>query len=381
MGRSGNIIVARSPTVVKVGGSILKPGEVDKVVEKVIERHLMDRDGLIMVVSAMKGVTDMLINAYDRGDASLLSNAVDLYVAEAERMGIRGISNMLSMIKGRLINMLNVREPWVKDLISVQGELMSVMLIHGLLRELGIDVEAVYDPGIVTDDNWGNARVLGVSSYYVKSRLSWALSRSSVVIAPGFLGYTIEGRLTSLGRGGSDYTASLIASYMGARALYFYTDVEGILTGDPRLMEGVKVVPTLSHSEAYMASVAGAKKFHPNTFKPLLESEVKAIVTSPWSTKGTVIESTCINAPKLVSVSEVSKLNLNIGDGYAVTVVGCIMANEDARKVFYEIALSYNSSGVVYDSAGNGAVSIVKDQDDAVKLAKEYHRWVVSWIG
>ncbi len=369
-------------TVAKIGGSLLKPGDVEKVLSKVIERHLIDDGKLILVVSAMKGVTDLLIKAYDEGKPYLVRDAIQPYLNEAHRFGLSKLSALIEGIGARLGSLIDVREPWARDNVIVHGELLSVMLIESILySELGVDAGAVYDPGITTNEDWGKASVLGISSHYVRHRLTWALSRRSVVVVPGFLGVSLNGRLTSLGRGGSDYTASLIASYINAPRLIFYTDVEGIMTGDPRIIGDAKVIPSLTHEEAYVASLTGAKKFHPGTFKPLIDSNINVMVTNPWSSSGTLIISRCVNTPKLVSITDASSIGLiNLKSGYAVTVVGCVMGLDEYRREVYLIMSSYDPVDVINDTEGNAVSSIVKDQDDAIKLAKDLHKWVVSWI-
>lgn len=369
-------------TVAKVGGSLLKPGNFSKVLGKVVERHLTDGGKLIIVVSAMKGVTDTLIRAYDEGRPELINEALTPYITEASALGLTRLSHLIGRIGERLKALVGVREPWSRDSVVVHGELLSSMLAEAVLyNELGVDAMAIYDPGIITNEDWGKASVLGISAHYVRHRLTWALLRRSVIVVPGFLGFSMSGKLTSLGRGGSDYTASLIAAYMGAPRLVFYTDVDGIMTGDPRIINDVKLVPSLTHEEAYVASIAGAKKFHPNTFKPLINSNVSVMVTNPWSSGGTVIIPKCVNTPKLVSISEVKSMGLTgLSDGYAVTVVGCVMGLEKFRREVHLIMDSYGPVDVVNDTEGNAVSSVVKDQDTAIKLAKDLHRWVVSWI-
>jgi aspartate kinase len=382
VGNAGNTPRTLNVTVAKVGGSLLRPGEVDKVLGKVVERHLADDGKLVIVVSAMKGVTDTLIRAYDEGEPRLIEDAIQPYLTEAQRLSLGKLGSVIEGIGARLKGLVSIREPWARDYVIVHGELLSTMLAEAALyNSLGVDAGAVYDAGIVTNEDWGRASVLGVSSHYVRHRLTWALLRRSVVVVPGFLGMSINGRLTSLGRGGSDYTASLIASYLNAPRLIFYTDVEGIMTGDPRIISDARLVPSLTHEEAYVASLTGAKKFHPGTFKPLIDSDIQVTVTNPWSSSGTLIMSRCVNTPKLVSISETGSIGLvNLKNGYAVTVVGCVMGLDEFRREVYLIISSYGPIDVINDTEGNAVTSIVKDQDVAVKLAKELHRWVVSWI-
>ncbi len=291
----------------KVGGSLLTVGNVLNVIGRVVGRDYLGNK-LVLVVSAMKGgVTDQLIRAFDNHDSNALDNALSTYMSEALNLGLNDLASFLELMREELRRFINLGEPWVRDYVIIHGELLSTLLIERALNDLlGLRAKAVYEPGIVTDSNWGFASVNHeLSSRYVIEKVGNVLGKYDVVVVPGFLGITSDGRYTSLGRGGSDYTASLLASYLGASRLTFYTDSGGILSGDPRIINDAVLLREVGYDEAYTASLLGAKKFHPRTFEPLLGSKVLTIITDPWREDGTYVVNNCITTPKLITLNEV----------------------------------------------------------------------------
>lgn len=199
-----------------------------------------------------------------------------------------------------------------------------------------------------------------------------ALSKYDVVVVPGFLGITNDGRYASLGRGGSDYTASLLASYLGASRLTFYTDSGGILSGDPRIISDPVLLREVGYDEAYTASLLGAKKFHPRTFEPLLGSKVLTIITDPWREDGTYVINNCVPTPKLIALNEVRGM-------FRVSVVGCRISQvSHLRGEAYKIMASHDAETISDDQ--HAVYALLNEWDDAVSLARDLHRWVRSWI-
>ena len=351
-------------------------GNVLNVINKVMDRERLYNGKLIMVVSAMKGVTDLLIRAFDNHDARALDDAISIYINEALSLGFNKLASFLELTREELLRFINLREPWIRDYVIIHGELLSVLLVENILRDLlGLNAKAVYEPGIITNDSWGSALVNHESSIkYVVSKFGRLLGTYDVAVVPGFLGVTGDGRYASLGRGGSDYTASLLAKFLGASRLTFYTDSGGLLSGDPRIINDPVLIREISYGEANVASMLGAKKFHPRTFEPLVNSRVVTFITDPWHESGTYVINNCITAPKLVTVSEADR------DKFRVSVVGCNLSlNDHLRNEVTKIVSSYEIDEVRNEH--NHAIStLVSDWDDAIALARDVHRWVRVWI-
>jgi aspartate kinase len=327
------------------------------------------------VVSAMKGVTDLLIRALDEHNPAFIDEAVSMYVDEALYLELKSYAKFLEFVNEELRRFVNIDEPWVKDHTIVHGELLSSLLVEGILNDIiGVRAKAVYEPGIVVKQEWGNASVIHeLSNTFVRERYDGLIRKYDVVVVPGFLGVTLDGRYASLGRGGSDYTASLLANYLSASGLTFYTDSGGLLSGDPKVVNDPVLIREVCYEEAYAAAMVGAKKFHPRTFEPLLNSNVRMLITSPWLDVGTYITNKCIDTPKIVSLS---------GDGRSlkVSVVGYNAAKrEDVFSEVYTIASSYGINSITHDN--DHVLSMpVDDYKIALTLVRDIHRWVRKWI-
>ncbi len=185
----------------KVGGSLLTGGNVLSVIGRVVGRDYSGNK-LVLVVSAMKGVTDLLIRAFDNHDTNALDEALSIYMNEALNLGFNKLVSFLELIREDLRRFINLDDPWIRDYVIVHGELLSTLLVERVLNDsLGFKAKAVYEPGIVTDGNWGFASVdHESSSKNVVGKLGNMLSKYDVIVVPGFLGITNDGRYTSLGR-------------------------------------------------------------------------------------------------------------------------------------------------------------------------------------
>ncbi len=357
--------IAPCVKVVKIGGSLLTRRHVLQTISRIFEREYERNCKLILVVSAMKGVTDSLIRAFECKDGKALDEAISKYAEEAHELGLNRIISFFEFIREDLRKFLGVNEPWVREYVIVHGELLSALLIEAILRDLlGLNAKATYDPGITTDDRLGMPNVIeDLTIRRMRELYGLLMSKHDIVVVPGFIGITKSGRYTSLGRGGSDYTASLIASYLSASLLVFYTDSSGLLSADPTLIPDPILVRRVGFEEAYKASLLGVKKFHPRTFEPLLKSRIKTLITSPWVNEGTIINDVKIETPKFVCLKE--------RDGiYVIAVIGYGVHRriEDIRKIVEGDRRIIAEEDVVFIHS--------RDREEALELLRKLHEWV-----
>src|SRR5580704_13066085 len=223
--------------------------------------------GCVAVVSAMSGVTNRLIDAAKKAQMGIASEATAVIDAlriqheaalsalvkeEAKRTGIRArIEEVLSEGRRLLEGTALLREltPRTLDAVSSLGERLSAPLVAAAVRELGLPSESVEATEcVVTDDFHGGAEPL-MEETRTKSeaRLRPLLGKGSVPVVTGFLGATKAGELTTLGRGGSDYSATILGAAMDADEVIIWTDVEGVLTADPRLVSEARTIPVISY--------------------------------------------------------------------------------------------------------------------------------------
>ncbi len=253
---------------------------------------------LVVVVSAMSKVTDLLLDTLrhaelgDRAavDSNLrgllnrhLATCEDLLGQPASALEFRQraadevqalVSEFHRIANGIL--MLRERPPRSVDEAVAIGERLSSTLLAHYLEASGIPARAVNGSDvIVTDAVFGNASPqMDLTEKRCSERLLPLIQRSTVPVVTGFNGATADGRPTTLGRGGSDFSASILAAALNARELWIWTDVDGIMTADPRLVSEVTVLDEVTYAEAAELAYNGAKILHPRTLAPLVEKGI-----------------------------------------------------------------------------------------------------------
>lgn len=260
--------------VVKIGGSLLRGAQ--HFVEAA--KFLTSFESPVVVISAVKGVTDMLIELYKTRSESLYESIRDIHADIAKKLGVSGVEPLLKELKAAL----DLPEgPDVLDYFMSFGERLSATIMNGVLRRMGLDSKLFVAP-IITDDNFGNANPLEDRSLAAEID-----SHEGVAVVTGFIGRTRDGRLTTVGRGGSDYTATFLAKLLGYRRVVLVTDSPGVMTADPQEVPEAKILPMMSVEEAMEAARLGAKRMHPRTFEPVTGG-MYVEVRNYWS-RGTVI--------------------------------------------------------------------------------------------
>ena len=153
---------------------------------------------------------------------------------------------------------------------------MSALLVSEHLKSRGLNAVAVNAADVlVTDAVFGNASpLMGPTEENANAKLKPLLRKGGIPIVTGFNGATADGTPTTLGRGGSDFSASIMAAALGASELWIWTDVDGIMTADPRLVPDARILPEITYSEAAELAWAGAKVLHPRTLAPLVAKRI-----------------------------------------------------------------------------------------------------------
>jgi aspartate kinase len=306
--------------VVKIGGSIQKDeNDYQLIIEKI--RKYAERDKLIVVTSAIKGVTNDLIQvaASTEKSVEIASNIYDKHIKllgkitdgiEFER-AFRDISKLADELfrVAWSIRVLGEVTPRTRDYILSFGERMAVITLSSILRSKGIKAWGIPEPPFITDSNFGDSNILIQES---EERLKKLLSNVdySVIVFPGFIGTTWDGKITTLGRGGSDYSATSIAKVLGINKVKLITEVPGIMTGDPRKFQNAKSIQRLSLEEAIELAQLGAKRLHPRTFDPMFNSDITVEVESLYEDGSTVINGECTNEDSVKGVATLDQLKM-----------------------------------------------------------------------
>ncbi|MEM2562190.1 MAG: aspartate kinase, partial [Candidatus Bathyarchaeia archaeon] len=201
------------------------------------------------------------------------------------------IAATLEELEKILTGILYVGEltPRSKDYILSFGERLSAPILYGALKDVGLNTCFLTgaEAGIVTDDNFGEANpLMNVTKLQVKERLEPLLQKGMVPVVTGFIAATQDGITTTLGRGGSDYTATILGAALGAEEIWIWTDVDGLMTSDPKIVPNAKTLPELSFREALEMAVFGAKAMHPRALEPIMDSNTIVRIKNIFNPNG-----------------------------------------------------------------------------------------------
>ncbi|MFI5092396.1 MAG: aspartate kinase [Candidatus Acidiferrum sp.] len=265
----------------------------------------------VVVVSAMSGVTNRLIEAARRAGAGEREPGaavlealrqqheaalISLVRNEDARKSIKQAMEKVLAEGSRLFEgtaLLRELTPRTLDAISSLGERLSAPLVAGAVRDLGLRSEAVDATGVIVTDTFhgGAEPLMDRTREACESRLRPLLDKGIVPIVTGFLGATTEGTLTTLGRGGSDYSATILGAALHADEVIIWTDVDGVLTADPRLVPEARTIPVISYREAAELAFFGAKVLHPKTLHPVMQAAIPVWIRNSFAPErpGTLI--------------------------------------------------------------------------------------------
>lgn len=275
--------------VYKFGGASVKDAAGVRNVERIVrlalqEQRPLTNDGLMVVVSAMGKTTNALERVVEFLDAGKEEQAlnqwvdiIDFHVAIMKELGLQpGVDIRL---QGEIPYDPTLPFDENYDQVVSMGEIMSTQIVAVYLLKQGIPVEWWNIPKLLrTDNTWREAVVDSETSASV-IRAGWnRANRPQVVVTQGFLGGTADGKRTTLGREGSDYTAALLANYLDAESVTIWKDVPGILNADPRIEPNAVLIPSLRYQDAVELSYSGAQVIHPKTIRPLQNKEIPLYV-------------------------------------------------------------------------------------------------------
>ncbi|MBL8863580.1 MAG: aspartate kinase [Planctomycetes bacterium] len=243
-----------------------------------------------VVVSAAGGVTNRLIAL---GEAALAGGDVAEHEREIVALHRRILADLglpedlgdpwLAELDGlaRGIALLKERSPRTADRLASLGERLSARIVAAHLASLGLPAYALdaWDAGLETDARFGCARPLPSTRERIRAA---AAAREGLPVVTGFLGREPNGAVTTLGRGGSDYSAAIFGAALGVAEIQIWTDVDGVMTADPRQVPAARPVPVLSFAEAAELAFFGAKVLHPATMAPAVKAGIPIRVLNTW---------------------------------------------------------------------------------------------------
>ena len=381
--------------VLKFGGSSVANAEnTAKVIE--IVSDAAGRGRCLVVFSALRGTTDALIAAGNLarvGDAEFgarltaiaanHADTINALFAENDAAGIRQtVAELLADLESILEGVSRVREltPRTLDRILSFGELASSRIISAALSARGVANEWIDSRGVIrTDSTHGHAAVdLAGSMAAIEAAID--ASQAQLFIAPGFIAADEEGNVTTLGRGGSDYSAAIFAAALDADLLEIWTDVSGMMSADPRFVRNVRQIPHINYREAMELSHFGAKVIYPPTIHPVMSKGIPLLVKNTFAPEdaGTLIESDPAADGQMVrgisSIDNIAVLNLEgsgmVGiPGFSKRLFGAL-SQAEINVILITQSSSEHSICVAVDEASADLAKRVVDREFEYEISQ-----------
>ncbi|MBI3522355.1 MAG: aspartate kinase [Chloroflexi bacterium] len=369
-------------TVLKFGGTSVGSAEAIERVARIVASTAGER---LVVVSATAGTTDALfaaVRSAAAGDLAAARARLDqldaLHRAIAGQLGI-AVPTELDGLRAQTLSLLEavhlLREasPKAIDAIVVYGEHASAPLVSATLRKHGLRSESrSAEQLIVTDDVFGNASPLVSQTRERCAPLRELAAAGAVTVVTGYAGATPDGVTTTLGRGGSDYSAAIFAAAIDATELRIYTDVSGVMSADPRVVKDARTLPVLSYLEATELAYFGAKVLHPRTVLPAIEAGIPVRILNTFAPEepGTTISSF---APRDGSVVKATASLAGLG---LINVAGAGMSGVPgfAARVFDTCAAEKVSVLMISQASSENSICFIVPSEAAQSLRAALER-------
>jgi aspartate kinase len=377
--------------VMKFGGTSVGDAERIRGAAEIVARAA--RQGKVLaVVSAMSGVTNRLVAAAQAASCGEASAAEELrealraqhaaavealisdgaararLVEETERI----IGDAATLCRGTA--MLRELTPRALDSISSAGERLSARLMAGALAESGQRAAAVEATDcIVTDEEHGQAEpLMEETRARASERLLPLLAEGVVPVVTGFIGATRAGTLTTLGRGGSDYSATILGAALDASEIIIWTDVNGVMTADPRLVADARTIGEISYAEAAELAYFGAKVLHPKTLRPVAEAAVPVWIRNSFEPEEGGTKITPAGRPSASGVKAITAISdvslITVGGRGIVDVPGV------AAKTFTAAASVRANVLMISQASSQNDICFIVNTADAARTAGALRR-------
>jgi aspartate kinase len=325
--------------VMKFGGTSVGTGENIRRVADLVAQYAANDCRVAVVVSALAGVTNSLIEVGCQAKKSdekrietftkeLLqkhTQAIQTAITskqiqtEVTQITEKTIAELEKVLTG--ICYVGELTPKSKDYVVSFGERLSAPIVWGAIKDHQLETQAFTgkEAGIVTDSNFGDANpLMNFTTHLIRQRVGPLLEKGIIPVVTGFIAADQDGTVTTVGRGGSDYTATILGVALGVDEVWIWTDVDGIMTADPKIIPSAKMLPELSYQEATEAAIFGAKAMHPRALKPVIEAKIPVRIRNTHNPQnpGTLITSLenikSTGAVKAVAlIKDVAMVNVN----------------------------------------------------------------------
>lgn len=359
--------------VIKFGGTSVGSAENIRRVKEIV---LQQNESAIVVVSALGGVTDKILNA-----ARMASIGTGYFHAELTEVKNRHYRIIEELFEGNGNDVYDRVDKFLKEMekiltgVTLVGELTpkTIDRIVGLGERMSSHIIARYIPGAVwknsadyirTDSNFGKATVnFKVTNRLVKSEYS---GFKGIAVTPGFIAGNDSGEYTTLGRGGSDYTAAIVAAALNASSLEIWTDVDGFMTADPRVISKAYTIPLLSYAEAMELSHFGAKVVYPPTILPVYQKSIPLLIRNTLNPEGsgTLISNKSENGKErpIKGISSISGIALITVQG-----IGMVGVTGISMRLFTALAKEEINVILISQASSENSISVAIEEQSAEK--------------
>jgi aspartate kinase len=378
------------PIVMKFGGTSVADAAAFENVARIVARERAAFP--VVVVSAMSGVTDALLTA----TASSLEPIFNRHLAAADELLETPehfadlVKRAETQVREALQTQNSSNRKSVQDAVVSFGEILSSALMAAVLNQHGVEARHVDARRcVITDEEHTSAApLMRETSAHTERELRPLLETGVVPVLGGFIGSTLQGATTTLGRGGSDYTAALIGAALNVDEIQIWTDVTGVLTADPRVVSDAQTIDRLSYSEAAELAYFGAKVLHPKTIQPAIENSIPVRICNSRAPqeRGTLVGPQSETSPRTIKAIA-HKTGVTIVQITSARMLGAygflralFAVFEQHRTVVDVVTTSEVSVSLSLDEAG-ALPAIVEDLKQLGTVKIEKGRAIICVVG
>ena len=366
--------------MIKYGGtSISAAKDIQSIAEHI--NTLSKQSKIVVVCSALSGTTDDLIEISEsikkenKGRAEQLASKIINRHKQVSKQTIKkselrkkllkkldeDFKELVALIDGMVL--LGEVTPRSMDYLNSFGERLSIKLISTAIRDAGKKSISLTgkEVGIVTDSNFGESKpLMDTTRLRVSKTVDLLFSKNTIPVIGGFAGADQHGHVTTFGRGGSDYTATIVGSCIKADEIWLMSDVDGLMTADPKIVKNAKLLKEVSYVEAIEMALFGAKQIHPRTFEPLITKKIPMKIRSSFNIKN---EGTLVTAA--TSVKNTVKCVSNIRHNGLIDIRGGSMVGTPgtAAKIFETLAKAGINVMMISQNPSESSITIVVKND------------------
>jgi aspartate kinase len=372
--------------VIKYGGTSISAAKDIQAISKHLN-SLSKKNQIVVICSAMSGTTDDLIeisesikkenkSKAEQLAAKITNRHKQLAKQTIKKSDIRkkllknfdeDFAELIALIDGMVL--LGDVTPRIMDYLFSFGERLSIKLVSSAINDSGKKSIPLTgkEVGIVTDSNFGESKpLMDTTRLRVSKTVDALFSKKTIPVVGGFVGADQHGHVTTFGRGGSDYSATIIGSCMKADEIWLMSDVDGLMTADPKIVKNAKLLKEVSYVEAIEMALFGAKQIHPRTFEPILSKKIPMKIRNSFNVKN---EGTLVSASPSATAKNTVKCVSNVKNNGLIDIRGGSMVGNPgtAAKIFETLAKAGINVMMISQNPSESSITIVVKNTDLDK--------------